>query len=308
VFDLVGLGNPVYDVIVTPWARSEGRVLSGCSTNACLAAKRLGIGRVGLIGRVGKDFERRFLFEMKRNGIETFLDSSSGETGGFHLTYDERGNRTLDVLGIAGKISRENFPEKFLNTKFILIGPILGEVDIELIEFIRSSSKAKLFLDPQGLVRVVGRKRRVIHRCYREQFGRIVELTDFVKPNEHESVTITGKKDPVAALHTLQEFGSAVPIITLAERGSILLLEDEILKIPAFNTRAIDPTGAGDVYAGAFITEYLHIRKIGEAALFASAAASLMVEQIGPEFEMSVESVKHREKAISAGLSRQMSG
>ena len=47
MFDLVGIGNPVYDMIITPSVKTDGRVLSGCSTNACLAAKRLGLRKVG---------------------------------------------------------------------------------------------------------------------------------------------------------------------------------------------------------------------------------------------------------------------
>jgi len=52
MYDLVAIGNPVYDEIITPYVRTEGRVLSGCSTNACLAAKKLGLENVALIGCV----------------------------------------------------------------------------------------------------------------------------------------------------------------------------------------------------------------------------------------------------------------
>src|SRR3989304_9389984 len=99
MFDLVGIGNPVYDMIVTPSIKTNGRVLSGCSTNACLAAKRLGLTKVGLIGSIGRDFGKRFLHDMNDYGIDVRSDSTDGETGGFHLIYDSRGDRTLDVLG-----------------------------------------------------------------------------------------------------------------------------------------------------------------------------------------------------------------
>jgi sugar/nucleoside kinase (ribokinase family) len=128
---------------------------------------------------------------------------------------------------------------------------------------------------------------------------------DFIKPNEHESETITGEKDPVKALLLLGEMGSAIPIVTLAERGSIILNGDELYKIPAFPTRAIDPTGAGDVYAGSFITEYERTSSLMESALFASAAASIMVEQVGPDFSMSRQTVEERRKAIRGGVAKQ---
>ena len=115
IFDLVGIGNPVYDIIVTPSVKTDGRVLSGCSTNACLAAKRLGLNHVGLVGRIGRDFGDRFLHDMMQYEIEADLNPLEGETGGFSLIYDAHGDRTLDVLGVAEKITAKNFPDEYLN-------------------------------------------------------------------------------------------------------------------------------------------------------------------------------------------------
>lgn len=305
-FDIVGVGNPVYDVIVTPWSKTNGRVLSGCSTNACLAAKKLGVKKVGLVGCIGKDFAQTFSRDMKRHDIEANIDMSGAETGGFHLIYDEKGNRTLDVLGVAGKIGPSNFPKEFLDSRFILIGPILGEVDIELIQFLRSKSSATIFLDPQGLVRKIGDDGRIVHSCDRDAIRRIIEVVDFVKPNEQEIETITGEKDPLVGLQRLQSMGHAVPIVTLAERGSLLLDGDKLYRVPPFaTTHAIDPTGAGDVYAGSFITEYTRTANLSEAALFASAAASIMVEQIGPDFGLALKDVQERKETICGHLTVQ---
>lgn len=298
----MGIGNPVYDIIVTPQARTDGRVLSGCSTNACLAAKRLGLTKVGLIGSIGRDFGKKFLHDMNSYGIDARLDSTDGETGGFQLVYDAQGDRTLDVLGVAEPITAVRVPDEYLDAKFILIGPILGEVDLALVEFVRSSSSAKLFLDPQGLVRIIGRDRRILHKCDKDQFRKIAGLVDFIKPNEPESETITGEKDPVLAARQIGALGSAISIVTLADRGSVLVNDNSLYRIPAFPTSAIDPTGAGDVYAGSFITDYLRKGNIVEAAMFASAAASLKVEQMGPDFKIPLEAMEQRMKGIREGL------
>lgn len=297
-FDLVGIGNPVYDIIVTPQARTEGRVLSGCSTNACLAAKRLGFTKVGLIGSIGRDFGPRFLHDMRAYGVEVPFESGNGQTGGFRLVYDARGDRTLDVLGVADRLTPANVPDEYLDARFVLIGPILGEVDLKLIDFLRSSSSAKLFLDPQGLVRITGDDGRVVHKCDRVQFKKIAELVDFIKPNEPESETITGEGDAVVAVRQIAQLGSAVCIVTLADRGSVLIEGDNVCRIPPFPTNAIDPTGAGDVYAGAFIKEYSRRGNDVEAAMFASAAASIKVEQMGPDFRISLEVAEQRKREI----------
>jgi sugar/nucleoside kinase (ribokinase family) len=301
-FDLVGIGNPVYDSIITPSTKTEGRVLSGCSTNACLVAKKLGLRRVGLIGSIGPDFGSKFLGDMARFGIEVPLKSLSGATGGFRLIYDSTGDRTLDVIGVADPIRASDIPETYLDAKFIMIGPILGEVDYRLIQHLRDSSHARLFLDPQGLVRIIGKDGRVTHACEREEFDRIARIVDYIKPNEHESETITREHDPLRAARLLGQMSAAIPIVTLAERGSIIMKDGRLYRIPAFSTNAIDPTGAGDVYAGSFITRILENSDEIDAALFASAAASVMVEQVGPEFTMPRDVVEKRKEEISKRL------
>jgi len=214
------------------------------------------------------------------------------------LIYDAKGDRTLDVLGVADPIRSADIPAPFLDSKFIIIGPILGEVNFELIRFLHENSHARLFLDPQGLVRAIGGDGRVTHACDEDEFKRIAKLVDYIKPNEHESETITGERDPVQAAYRLREMSEAVPIVTLAERGSILISDKKLYRIPAFPTTANDPTGAGDVYAGAFITYILQHGNDVEAALFASAAASIMVEQVGPDFAMPLGAVETRKEDI----------
>jgi len=301
-FDFIGIGNPVYDIIITPMVRTDGRVLSGCSTNGCLVAKRLGMSRVGLVGSIGKDFSDKFQFDMEKYGIESRANVESERTGGFRLVYDNKGDRTLDVLAVAKEITQKSIPDEFLDAKFFLIGPILGEVNVELVKYLRTSTNSTIFLDPQGLVRMIGVDGKITHNCDRNQFEQIVELVDFVKPNEHESVTITGETDPVRALEVLYGLGVKVPIVTLADRGSVLLESGRVSHIPPFHINAVDPTGAGDTYAGSFIVEYDRTRDVVESALFASAAASIKVEQVGPDFQISQKEVRERKDEIRGRL------
>ena len=299
LYDLVAVGNPVYDEIITPQVRTEGRILSGCSTNACLAAKRLGLGRVALIGCIGKDYERRFRGDMSMYGVELPSIKLSEETGGFRLVYDSKGDRTLDVLGIAGKISPEDFPSKCLDAKVILLGPILNEIDLKFVKFLRESSNARIFLDPQGMVREIGSKGRVKHRCDRRIAKALVRLVDFVKPNENEAVTLTGAEDPFLSARLMVEWGAGVGIVTLAERGSLIYYCEKFTRIPAYKTLAKDPTGAGDIYAGAFISSLLKGKSVPNSALFASAAASIKVEYTGPDFPLDCAEVDGRVRKLN---------
>ncbi len=298
-YDLVALGNPVYDIIHTPYVSTKGRVLSGCSTNACLAARKLGLSKVGLIGSLGRDYNKRFLHDLEKYGIDPLLIIDAQETGGFKLVYDAAGDRTLEVIGIASNITAENLPEECLNAQTIMLGPILGELDIALVEYLSTSCDAPLFLDPQGFTRVIKDGNKIHRTCDRKEIKKLVSLVDWVKPNEQESVVMTGETDPVKAAKTLISWGAHFGIVTLAERGSIVTDGNKIFRIPAFKTQANDPTGAGDTYAGSYIYSLLkRSQEFAENAVFASAAASQMVEATGPDFPMTLTEVENRVKKI----------
>ena len=323
-YNLVGIGNPVYDEIVTPYISTKGRVLSGCSTNACLIASRLGL-KTGLIGCIGEDFLDDFREFTTNLGIDTHVRVSK-ESGGFHLIYDESGDRELRVLGIADNIelngesdenSRVNstairksntignsntinkfMDYNFMDTDFILFGSILGEISLETIDYVKENSNAKLFLDPQGFIRELVNENgnlNVIHRCDRDRIKEIVSGFDIIKPNEMESKIITGR-GPKEACEILYSWGVKIVIITLGEKGSIIFDGDEFHDIPSFETFAKDPTGAGDTYAAGFMFEYLknNGRNLRKTGLFASSTASVMVENTGPHFTITEDEVRRR--------------
>lgn len=293
-YDVVAIGNPVYDIIQTPSLLTEGRVLSGCSTNALLAVSRLGTKRVGLVGSVGSDFENRLKNDLSTRGITDAALKIAEQTGGFKLVYDSKGNRTLDVLGVAGRILPEDIPSRFLESRYILLGPILQEVDLGLVKFISENSNAEIFLDPQGMLRKFDAEGKIIHYCEREIMKQVVSLVHFVKPNEIESQVLTGETDPYLATRMLVEWGAKIGIVTLAEKGSIVCAEGQYLTVPAYATVAVDPTGAGDTYAGSFLVEYGRTNSLADSAAFASATASIMVENIGPDFPVDEDNVRRR--------------
>ena len=77
---IVAFGNPVYDYIKTPTVTTGKRVLSGCSTNGCLALTRLG-HTTRLVGCIGADFYDRFLADTQRFGIASTMQLCE-QTGG----------------------------------------------------------------------------------------------------------------------------------------------------------------------------------------------------------------------------------
>ena len=302
-YDIVAIGNPVYDIIQTPNLVTDGRILSGCSTNALLAARKLGTKRVGFVGSVGNDFKSRLKADLSSRGITDVALKTAEQTGGFKLVYDSKGNRTLELLGVSGRISPEDIPPRFLESNYVLLGPILQEVDLELVKFISNSSDAKIFLDPQGMLRKFDAEGKITHSCERDIMKHVLSLVHFVKPNEVESQVLTGETDPYRAARMLVEWGAEIGIVTLAERGSIVYSKGQYLSIPAYPTVAVDPTGAGDTYAGSFLVEYGRTHSLVDSAVFASATASIMVENIGPDFPLDESNVRRRSVEIRPRVS-----
>jgi sugar/nucleoside kinase (ribokinase family) len=295
---ILAIGNPVYDFIKTQTFTTDGRILSGCSTNAALALARLG-RTVRLIGSVGKDFESRLNTELRESGIEPELLSAQ-ETGGFSLIYyDNEGNRTLDLLGRAASIDAVDMDGSG-DLDAVLIGPILKEVSFNLIRHIRSQYDGLFFCDPQGLLRGVDSDGRIYHEKP-EGIEDVLALFDIVKPNELEGKILTGvdcRRDPFEAARVIHSWGPKIVVVTLAELGSVIFDGQEFVEIPPFEVDLVDPTGAGDTYMAGFVHEYLRGKSLRECGTFASCVSSIMIEHVGPDFPLSEWAVRERQEKL----------
>lgn len=94
----------------------------------------------------------------------------------------------------------------------------------------------------------------------------------------------------IACLHELQSLGKAQVVVTLGKRGLIYLADEESFRLPAYPVKAVDTTGAGDVFHGAFAFGLLKGFRLMDNLQFSSAAAALSVQHSGartsiPELE-----------------------
>ncbi len=306
---ITAFGNPVFDLIKTPRVNTKERILSGCSTNAVLALNKLG-EKTRLIGAIGNDFREKFEADMSERGIESIVIESE-KSGGFSLDYyDDQGNRTLDLLGKAADITNIK-PEWYQDSKAVLIGPILGEVSCDEIKRIRENLNGLLFCDPQGLLRGVDSDGRITH-SKPDGIEDCLGCFDVVKPNELEGQILTGidcRKDPHAAAKMIHSWGCKIVLLTLAELGAVVydgtncvdIPPDEILRptdVPAYEVDLIDSTGAGDTSMAGFTFEYLRTNDIVKSACFAGATSSIMIENVGPDFEMTEQKVRARARKL----------
>lgn len=294
---MLAFGNPVYDSIRTPWVSTRDRVLSGCATNAALAFSRLG-GKATVVGRVGKDRIDDYHASFDRLGIK-HLTQECAESGGFGLDYDDRGRRELTVLGKADPV--EQIPTDLESAELVFIGPVLQETPHKLIESIRKRTEATMVLDPQGLLRRFGADGHIEH-FKPDGIEELCASFDIVKPNELETEILTGvdpRQDLERAASILVDWGIPTVVITLAELGSLIVNEGQWYRINAVPVLAVDSTGAGDTYAGGLMFGLSQGMDWEQAGRLATATSSIMIEQCGPEFEMSLTEAKRRAATLT---------
>src|SRR5262245_39613172 len=108
---------------------------------------------------------------------------------------------------------------------------------------------------------------------------------------EHVPRALTGEPDPERALRKLRATHSGMLCVTLGARGSMLLDGNQLYRVPAPNVQAVDATGAGDVFRGAFIYAMLRGDSPVDILRFANAAAALSCTREG-----ALDSVPRREE------------
>ncbi len=109
----------------------------------------------------------------------------------------------------------------------------------------------------------------------------LIKEIDFVVSSARFPKLITGISDEEKALRELQKVTNGFLCATLGEKGAIALVNGEILYVEGFKVKAVDTTGAGDVFHGGFIYGLLQNWDLKDILRFANAAAALKCREIG---------------------------
>jgi sugar/nucleoside kinase (ribokinase family) len=183
------------------------------------------------------------------------------------------GGREQYVSAKAERLDVEHVPFNWLDTQILLAAPVLDEVDPTMLGRFRRSLIGAV---GQGwLRRWSGAADTALGRADLSAIEAIPPVgAFFVSDEDFEG----GLSDLAEVLEGL----TPIAVVTHGAAGADLFWNGEWLPIRAFRAREADPTGAGDVFAAAFLVRLSETRDPVVAARFASAAASLSVESIGP--------------------------
>ena len=271
--NVVIVGSIGLDDIETPFDKKK-QLLGGSVSYACAAASFF--SKTGMVGIVGDDFPAQYLELYKNCGINLDgLQQVEGKTFAWSGVYDaDMINReTISTDLNVFETFMPELPATYRKAPFLLLGNIAPELQLHVLA--ESDNPEFVIADTMDLWINIARDSLM------ELIGKI----DMLTLNDSEARLLTGKYHLRQCAETILSWGPKYVIIKKGEHGAMLFSENSIFIIPAYPVKAVvDPTGAGDSFAGGLIG---HLATLGEvndanirsAMLYGSIVASFGVEE-----------------------------
>jgi sugar/nucleoside kinase (ribokinase family) len=236
--------------------------------------------RTAVVTRVAPADEAVLLGELRAAGVEVFnLPGETTTTFRNHYDPEEPDARRQRVDAIAAPIRVRDLPP--LAARVWQIGPLTSR-DVELAVIDRCAEAGGLVgMDVQGLTRRIVKGAVEAARPAR-RLGELRRL-DVLKADEAELLILTGMSDVTEAAANVRDAGVPEVLVTKASRGSTVFGPAGAIAVDAVVPhRHVDPTGCGDTYLAAYLASRLASADLAACGAFASAAAGLKMESVGP--------------------------
>jgi ribokinase len=268
----------------------------GKGANQAVCCSKLG-GEVHFLGKIGNDiFGERLRKSMESDGVDLryLLTDIEESTGLAFITVDDSGQNQIIVISGSNKnLSPSDIEES--KRLFELTNLTLLQLEVPLETVIRAAELARqhghiVILNPAPA---------------RNLPGQLLKLVDYLTPNETEAEILTGisvndKDSATRAAKELIREGVSTVIITLGDKGSILVTPGKTEIFPAMNVIAVDTTAAGDAFNGALAYSIAAAGKVEDAVRFATNVAAFSVTRIGAQPSMPTQ------KELKEFLSREV--
>lgn len=254
-----------------------GMFIGGKGANQAIAASRLGAD-VTMIGRLGADlFGDTFFTEFDRENIDTSFVVRDAEvgTGVASPVIDADGDNSIIIVPRANMRLDVEDVERAASK--------IADADVLLLQLevpIEPSKRAAEIARANGVEIILNPAPACV---LPDSF---LELVDILVPNEVETefltkVTVADDEGARLAAKVLFEKGISTIVLTLGNRGALLLTSQRSQLVPAYNVKVVDTTAAGDAFCGALATALASGDKIENAVAFANATGALAVTVLG---------------------------
>jgi sugar/nucleoside kinase (ribokinase family) len=290
---LLIIGTVAFDGIETPYGKVD-RILGGSATYIGIASSYFN-KKSNLISVVGGDFPKDNINLLIAHGINCDgLEIIKNEktfywSGKYHENMNLRDTLAthLNVL--------ENFepkiPDQYQDCKYLMLANLMPSIQLDAIQ--KLESKPHL---------VVTDTMNYWMDNYLSDLHVVISKTDVLIINIEEALQLSKSNNLIDAATKIQTMGPKFVIIKKGEFGASLFSNNQSFNCPAFNSlKCLDPTGAGDTFAGAFIGYLNHTNNISfnnmkKGVIRACAMASFCVENFGVQniINQTPENIKER--------------
>ncbi len=269
---ILAVGSIAIDNIETPNG-NKNNVLGGSASYFGLSASLT--SNVSLVGVVGNDFpqEGKNLLLSKNININNlqFINGQTFRWGGrYSDDYSER-TTLFTKLGVFECFEPEINP-KDLSIPLVFLGNIQPDLQLKVIDLMQSpeiivSDTMNLWID-----------------LFPDRLMSVIERSNILLINHEEAEQITGYKNVEQSAEKFLNMGPDVVVVKMGANGSYLAQKEYCAYIPVYPIKKlIDPTGAGDSFAGGFLGYLSNHEKPNylNAVIAGTAAASFCVEDFG---------------------------
>jgi len=275
---LLIVGTVAFDGIETPFGKVD-KILGGSATYIGISASYF-TKKTNLVSVVGGDFlDKDILLLTKHNMCCEGLKIIKNEktffwSGKYHKNMNLRD--TIETqLNVLEKFV-PTVPQSYQNCTYLMLANLMPSIQLNAIEQLKNRPK----------LIVTDTMNYWMDNCLEDLF-RVISKTDVLIINDEEALQLSKVNNLKEAAKKILKRGPSFLIIKKGEDGALLFGKDQVFKCPSFLVaKCVDPTGAGDTFAGAFIghlnhTNDLSFKNMSLGVIKACAMASFCVEDFG---------------------------
>ncbi|MFC1629360.1 PfkB family carbohydrate kinase [Gemmatimonadota bacterium] len=237
--ELLVIGSVALDSVETPFGSVED-ALGGSATYFSAAASLL--TEVRVVAVVGEDFPEDHLDTLRGRGIDLKgLRREPGRTFRWSGRYVDDLNQavTLDTQLNVFETFDPELPDSYKDSPYVFLANLHPALQLKVLE----QTSADAFTGADTMNYWIDGERKLLEEVFRR--------VDCVTINEAEALEFSGESNIFRAVRTIGELGPEFIVVKRGAYGAVLCHQEEIFFIPAFPLEeVIDPTGAGDTFAG----------------------------------------------------------
>jgi sugar/nucleoside kinase (ribokinase family) len=279
---LTVVGSLAYDAVETPFGKRD-RMLGGAATHFALAASFF--DTVHVVGPVGDDFadEDMRVLATRGTNVDDVERVAGGKTFFWAGRYSANLNQrdTLDTQLNVFETFEPKLSDASRAAEVLFLANIVPDLQIDVRE--QCTAAKFVAMDSMNLWIEIAR----------ESLERVIGMVDCLILNDEEIEQLTEAPNLVQAARRVLEMGPSVVVAKQGKYGAALFTADDHFWVPAFPLETVvDPTGAGDSFAGGFVGTIAAAIEAGQAIdmgllrsamAYGTALASFNVEEFGTE-------------------------